>query len=77
MQKFLNHGLDAEAMRVKISLERLILDPDVIDIIRRHAKMTTEFKTYFEDFKNPSMVAAATSQAEKSCTWGALRLIIF
>ena len=25
--------------------------------------MTSDFKTYFEDFKNPSMVAAATSHA--------------
>ena len=63
MQKFLNQGLDSQALDIKISLERLILDPDVVDIIRRHAKMTTEFKTYFEDFKNPSMVAAATSRA--------------
>ena len=32
MQKFLNHGLDAN--QFQISLERMILDPDVIDIIR-------------------------------------------
>ena len=63
MQKFLNHGIDAEAMRVKISLERMIMDPDVVDIIRRHAKMTSDFKSYFEDLKNPSMAAAATSKA--------------
>ena len=55
-------GLDAEAMKVKMNLGQLVLDEDVYDIIKRHAKMTAEFKTYFEDIRNPSMVAAATSR---------------
>ena len=61
-QKFLNQGLDAEAMRIKMSIDKLVLDSDVYDLIKKHAKLTTEFKNYFEDFKNPSMAAAATSQ---------------
>ncbi len=63
MQKFFNQGLDAEVMRVKMNIGQLVLDEDVYDIIKRHAKMTSEFKAYFEDIRNPSMVAAATSQA--------------
>ena len=48
-------------------------------LFRRHAKMTSEFKTYFEDFKNPSMVAAATSHAMVSyisSTHGCISLTI-
>ena len=45
-----------------MNLGQLVLDEDVYDIIKRHAKMTAEFKTYFEDIRNPSMVAAATSR---------------
>ena len=56
-------GMDAEVMRVKMSIGQLVLDQDVYDIIKRHAKMTAEFKSYFEDIRNPSMVAAATSPA--------------
>ena len=50
-------------MRVKMNIGQLVLDQDVYDIIKRHAKMTAEFKSYFEDIRNPSMVAAATSPA--------------
>ena len=62
MQKFFNQGLDAEGMKVKMNLGQLVLDNDVYDIIKKHAKMTSEFKSYFEDIRNPSMVAAATSR---------------
>ena len=62
MQKFFNQGLDAEGMKVKMNMGQLVLDDDVYDIIKRHAKMTSEFKSYFEDIRNPSMVAAATSR---------------
>jgi hypothetical protein len=62
LQKFLTQGLDAEAMRIKMNIGQLVLDEDVYDIIKRHAKMSSEFKTYFEDFKNPSMAAASASQ---------------
>ena len=50
-------------MRVKMSIGQLVLDDDVYDIIRRHAKMTSEFKSYFEDIRNPSLAAAAASTA--------------
>ena len=56
-------GVDAEVMRVKMNIGQLVLDDDVYDIIKRHAKMTTEFKSYFEDIRNPSVAAAATSSA--------------
>ena len=46
-----------------MNIGQLVLDQDVYDIIKRHAKMTAEFKSYFEDIRNPSMVAAATSPA--------------
>ncbi len=48
-------------MRIKMTIDKLVLDDDVYDIIKRHAKMTEDFRHYFEDFRNPSMAAASAS----------------
>ncbi len=49
-------------MRIRMSIDKLVLEDDVYDIIKRHAKMTDDFRHYFEDFRNPSMAAASASR---------------